>query len=229
MNQIILKVSNLSVNIEHQELLNNISFEVKRNETLAIIGPNGAGKTTLFRCLLGLTPYTGKVEWQKGIKIGYVPQKFYIPSDLPLTVKEYFGLKKNFEDEVRGTLLSVGFKNPNHILNKKLGLLSGGEIQRIIIAWALLGNPDILLFDEPTAGIDVSAEDTIYDLLNSLKQKKNLTLLLISHELQVVNTYADNVICLNKKTICYGPPKKTLSNESLMNLFGSNVEFYHHH
>lgn len=232
MTQPLLKVSNLKVELNHQVILDKVSFELRKNETLAIIGPNGAGKTTLFKALLGLVPYEGKIEWQKGVKIGYVPQKLYLSSDLPLTVAEFFTLKnkKIALGEIEDALALVGFeKNKPHILNTKIGVLSGGEFQRIIVAWALLGHPDLLLFDEPTAGIDISAETTIYSLLHKLQQKENLTLMLISHELQVVYKYATQVICLNKEEICFGPPKEMLDKDSLMKLFGSDVGFYQHH
>ena len=235
----VLSVSNLEVELNHQLLLHNISFELRRNETLAVIGPNGAGKTTLFRALLGLIPYRGTLEWQKGIKIGYVPQKLFIERDLPLTTAEFFTLKGKGvkEDEIEQILSVVGFEKDkphknhlkDHVLNRKLGILSGGELQRVLVAWALLGHPDVLLFDEPTAGIDISAEVTIYSLLHKLQQKENLTTMLISHELQVVYKYATNVLCLNKESVCFGPPKAALDKESLFKLFGSEVGFYQHH
>jgi len=235
----LLSVADLRVVINNQLILNNVSFEVRKNETLAIIGPNGAGKTTLFRALLGLVPYEGKIQWQPAVKIGYVPQKLFIDRDLPLTTLEFFALKgKKVKKEEIDTILSlVGFENnklsqehsKSQVLEKKLGVLSGGELQRILIAWALLDHPDVLLFDEPTAGIDLSVEVTIYSLLHQLQEKENLTILLISHELQVVYKYATNVVCLNRETVCFGPPRQSLDRESLTKLFGSDVSFYLHH
>jgi len=233
----ILRVSNLKIESDHQLILDNISFEVKKNEIMAVIGPNGAGKTTLFRALLGLIPYQGKIEWLKGIKIGYVPQKIFIDRELPLTTQEFFYLKEKARKKIDYVISAVGFEKDKphkghlkkHILEERLGLLSGGELQRIMIAWALLGNPDVLLFDEPTAGIDISAEETIYSLLHRLQKQKNLTILLISHELQVVYRYATNVLCLNKEKICFGPPSQALDQRSLNKLFGENVGLYHHH
>jgi zinc transport system ATP-binding protein len=235
----LLYVSNLQVKFNHELILEDISFELKRNETLAIIGPNGAGKTTLFRALLGLIPYKGKVEWQKGIKIGYVPQRLSIEHDLPLTTEEFFTLKgKEIKNKEIETVLSiVGFEKDksyqghikDRILNKKIGTLSGGELQRVLVAWALLDHPDVLLFDEPTAGIDISSEVTIYSLLHKLQVKEKLTILLISHELQLVYKYATNVICLNKQKVCYGKPKDVFMNENLIRLFGNDVGFYQHH
>lgn len=225
----ILKVTNLSVELNQKQILKNVNFEVWKNETIAVIGPNGAGKTVLFRALLGFIPYKGKIEWQENIKVGYVPQKLLINSELPLTVSEFLKLKEKSQEKINDALFSVGFKEKGWgVLKSKLGVLSGGELQRILIAWALLGQPDVLLFDEPTSGVDVSAEKTIYELLHNLKEKHGLTIMLISHELNVVYKYTDRVICLNKETICTGTPKEVLDSKSMARLFGEDVSFYHH-
>ncbi len=235
MDQPLLNVENLQVDINHQHILDNVSFQLRKNETLAIIGPNGAGKTTLFRALLHLIPFEGTIEWQKGVTIGYVPQKLFVERRLPLTTKEFFMLKeKHISDkDIENVLSIVDFDkyipDKEHVLHKKLGVLSGGEFQRVLVAWALLGHPDVLLFDEPTAGIDISGEQTIYSLLHVLQKKEQLTILLISHELQIVYQYATNVLCLNKEKVCFGPPKEALDKESLMELFGGDVGFYHHY
>lgn len=233
----LLSVSNLKVKFDHHAVLDDISFDVKKDETLAVIGPNGAGKTVLFRALLGLLPYQGKIEWVKNIKIGYVPQKLAIAKDIPLTTSEFFALKEKNKKEIEKVLVSVGFEEDKphkghlqeHVLKRKLGVLSGGELQRVLIAFALLGHPDVLLFDEPTSGVDISAEETIYELLHKLQKNEKLTIILISHELQVVYKYANNVLCLNKEKVCFGPPREVLDKESLAKLYGGEVGFYQHH
>ena len=171
MNQL-LKVSNLKIVLEGQLILDDVSFDLQKNETLAVIGPNGAGKTTLFRALLGLVPYTGEIVWEKGVKIGYVPQRLSVEKDFPLTVKEFFYLRGDqvTETEIKRVLNLVGFEDEG-LLKKKLGVLSGGEMQRVLISWALLNHPDVLLFDEPTSGVDISAEISIYSLLNKIHEK----------------------------------------------------------
>ncbi len=237
MGDVLLKVSDLKVKFDEHVVLSDISFEVKRDEILAVIGPNGAGKTVLFRALLGLIPYEGKIEWAPDIKIGYVPQKLSIGKDLPLTTSEFFALKEKDKEKIKSVLKSVGFDENiphkghlrEHVLNRKLGVLSGGELQRVLIAFALLGHPNVLLFDEPTAGVDISAEETIYDLLYKLRVEENLTVLLISHELQIIYKYAVNVLCLNKQKICLGPPREVLDKESLEKLYGTEVGLYQHH
>lgn len=205
--EILLSVKDLRVKIDRHVILNNITFEVKKDEILAVVGPNGAGKTVLFRTLLGLIPYAGQITWQKNLKIGYVPQRLAIAKDLPLTTREFLGLKEKNKKEIVGILESVGFEEDRphaghlsqHILKRKLGVLSGGELQRVLIAFALLGHPDVLLFDEPTSGVDVSGEETIYGLLHKLRARQNLTILLISHEPEIVHEYADKVLDLGKQ------------------------------
>lgn len=236
MDQSLLTVSNLTVRINNQVILENFNFDVKKDETVAFIGPNGAGKTVLFRALLGIIPYQGIIKWQKNIKIGYVPQRLYVEPDLPMTTREFFGLKEGNRDKVAQALAAVGFEEDKpheahleeHILKRKLGVLSGGELQRVLIAWAILGHPDVLLFDEPTAGVDVSAEESIYGLLHHLQEQEKMTTLLISHDLQVVYKYASKVVCVNKEQVCYGTPLTQLNQETLAKLYGANVGFYKH-
>ena len=230
---IILDVKNISVNLEHEKILDDVSFSVKRGEALAIIGPNGAGKTVLFRTLLGLLPYRGQFEWKQGVRIGYVPQKFFVEKSFPITVKEFFLLKSlrfwmpevRFIEHLEHELSLVGVGKD--ILIKPLNELSGGQLQRILISWAMLNHPDVLLFDEPTAGIDVGAEETIYTILHKLQKERGTTILLISHDLNIVYRYADNVLCINKAMICHGKPEDILNPKELSHLYGEGG-FYHH-
>jgi zinc transport system ATP-binding protein len=200
---------------------------VKEGEVLTILGPNGAGKTVLLKALLGVLPYKGEIVWKKGVRIGYVPQRLPFIKDIPMTVKEFFKLKRASEKETREILSSVGFKE--NFLNKEIGELSSGQFQRILIAWALVGNPNVLLFDEPTAGIDIGGEETIYSLLAKLKEKRNLTILLVTHDLSCVFKFSNYVICLNRCPICQGVPKEILTPEILSKLYSEEVKFYQHH
>jgi zinc transport system ATP-binding protein len=225
-NDFILKVKNLRVRLDSQNIIENLSFQVKRGDVVTILGPNGAGKTVLLKALLGLLSYKGEIEWKSGIKIGYVPQRLPFIKDIPLSVNDFFKLKKSSEKETKEILDSVGFRED--FLKKKIGDLSSGQFQRILIAWALIKNPQVLLFDEPTTGIDISGEETVYNLLAKLKQERNLTMLLITHDLSVVYKFSTDVICLNRHMICYGPPKDVLTLESLRELYGEEVKFYQH-
>jgi len=223
----ILKVENLNVKLDDESIICNLSFEVKRGEVLTILGPNGAGKTVLLKTLLGIFPFEGKIEWKKGIKIGYVPQRVPFVKDFPISIEEFFKLKTKNENEIKEVLKLVGFEES--FLKKNLGELSSGQYQRILVVWALIGNPDVLLFDEPTTGIDISGEETIYQLLERLKNERNLTIILVTHDLSVVSKFSDYVICLNKCPICQGKPKEVLSTESLSKLYGQEIKFYEHY
>lgn len=231
----LLSVRNLSIRFNNQPVLSNVSFEVAKGDFLAIMGPNGAGKTALFRAILGLNAYEGEVQWPKNVKIGYVPQRLFIERDLPLTVLEFLKLKNAHEGEVYEALEAVGFLKgheahhlEHHLLEAKLGQLSGGELQRVLIAYALINHPDILLFDEPTAGVDIGGEETIYSLLEKLHAEHKLTIIIITHDLSVISKYAEKVLCLNKEEICFGTPKEVLTPKVLEELYGTNIGFYPH-
>jgi len=223
----ILKVENLNVKLEDELIICNLSFEVRRGEVLTILGPNGAGKTLLLKTLLGIFPFEGKIEWKKGIKIGYVPQRVPFVKDFPISIEEFFKLKTKDEKEIKKVLGLVGFNES--FLKKNLSEISSGQYQRILIAWALIGDPDVLLFDEPTTGVDISGQETIYQLLERLKNERNLTIILVTHDLGVVSKFSDYVICLNKCPICQGKPKEVLSTESLSKLYGQEIKFYEHY
>ncbi len=223
---LILKVKNLNVILDHQRIIENLSFEVEKGDVLTILGPNGAGKSVLLKTLLGLFPYEGEIEWAKGSKIGYVPQRLPFIKDIPLSIKDFFNLKGAAEQEIESVLNSVGFKED--FSRKKIGDLSSGQFQRVLIAWGLVGNPQVLLFDEPTTGVDITAEETIYNFLSKLKEERDLTILLVTHDLSVVYKFSTYVICLNRQPVCFGPPQEVLSLESLQKLYGGEVKYYQH-
>ena len=229
----ILEVRDLSVSFGKEEILKDVSFSVNDGDFLAVIGPNGAGKTVLFRALMDFILYDGEIKWRAGVKIGYVPQKLMEKAELPLTVKEFFSLKsKNlfFKDKQIANSAVHELKSidiDSDILNRQLVNLSRGELQRVLIAWAILGHPQILLFDEPTAGIDIAGEESVYNMLHKLQDERGMTIIMISHDLNVVYRYANNVLCLNKERLCYGEPEHALTNEQIKRLYGENA-FYHH-
>jgi zinc transport system ATP-binding protein len=232
----ILSVENLTVEFNGQMVLENISFEIKKGEIFVIIGPNGAGKTVLFRALLGLIPYRGEIKWQENIRLGYVPQRFNVNRDFHLTVEEFLQLNppKNTMEELYHALKFVGFSGDehhleHHVLKRKIGLLSSGELQRILITFAMLDKPDVLLFDEPTSGIDIGSEEAIYERLKKLNQEENFTLLLISHDLSIVHKFATSVLCLNKKMVCSGEPHIAITSNVLTELYGKEKTTYKHH
>jgi zinc transport system ATP-binding protein len=223
---LVLTVKELNVELDGEMVINNLSFELEKGDTVTVIGPNGAGKSVLLRTLLGLLPYKGEINWKKNIRIGYVPQRLPFIKDIPLSVKDFLKLKRPSEKELEETLNSVGFKQ--NLLDKKAGDLSSGQFQRLLIAWSLIKDPQVLLFDEPTTGIDIEGEETVYRLLEKLKEYRELTVLLVTHDLSVVYTFSDNVICLNKQPVCYGLPQEVLTPENLKRLYGEEVKYYRH-
>ena len=225
-NETILTVSDLNVTIDDQRVVENLSFRVKRGDILTILGPNGAGKTVLLRTLLGVLPYEGVIEWQKGIRIGYVPQRLPYIKDIPMSVEDFIALKKNPETGSREILRAVGLSGD--FIKRRIGDLSSGQFQRILIAWGLVGSPQVLLFDEPTTGIDISGEETVYNLLSRLHEERNLTMLIVTHDLAVVFKFSSRVLCMNKQPVCYGPPLEVLTPESMQRLYGAEVKYYQH-
>ena len=228
----ILEVKNLNIEIGGVKILNDVNFNVEKGEILAIIGPNGAGKTILLKSLLGLIDYKGEIKWEKTngekIKIGYVPQRMDIETDIPLTVKEFLNLAgdKISDEKIKEALAYVQLDEK--ILKSGFGEISVGQRQRILVAWAILGNPQALLFDEPTADIDIAGQESIYKMLHKLHRELNLSIILVSHDLNIVYRYAHKVICLNRKKICEGAPKEILDTQRLLELYGGEKAFYHH-
>lgn len=228
-NKTILKVKDLSIVLGEETIVNDLSFEVSRGEYITIIGSNGSGKTTLFRALIGAIPYAGTIEWAPGIVLGYVPQRLDIDRDVPLSLRDFLESKKGHVK--RHDLLSyldlVGL--PHAILKRPLGSLSGGEFQRALVGFALLGNTNALLFDEPTASIDKPSEEHIYTMLHRLQHEKQLTILTISHDLNFVQQYAEKVLCLNRKKYFFGDTEEGLQPQRLADLYGdTQYKFFKH-
>lgn len=228
----ILSVRDLNVNFGEHEVLHDITFDIHRGDVVAFVGPNGSGKSVLFRALLDLIPYSGDIDWGKGLRVAYVPQHFVVDRDFPLSVLEFLRFKEKNTDKLITALKTVGMEDSRHlqehVLHKRLGWLSGGQLQRVMVAWSLLDNPDVLLYDEPTSGIDIGGEETIYHLLNKLRTERNMTVLLISHDLNIVYKYASEVICINRQMVCYGPPREALDPQALQLLYGEHTGFYQH-
>ena len=213
-----LDVSNLTVSLQGKTILENINFKVKRATVLSIVGPNGSGKTTLFRALLNMVPYSGAIKWNDNVRIGYVPQSL-LATDLPITVKEFLQFK--CKEDAQSCISLVGLKS--NILGLSLGSLSGGELQRGLIAWAVVDNPDVLLFDEPTSGVDIGAEEPIYNRVKDLKEKLGITVLLISHNTHVVMHYSDYIMALNRRLVYFGEAKATAHSKLISLMYGEDI------
>ncbi len=217
----ILNVSNLTVEISNKPIINNLNFKIRRGITLAIVGPNGAGKTTLFRALLNLVPYSGKIEWNGKMKIGYVPQVLSV-RDIPISVREFLSFKNESESDIKAVLASVGLDS-EEVVDKGLAILSGGQMRRVLIAWAIVDKPDVLLFDEPTSGVDLDSEEAIYGMLRKLTAKNKITLLLISHDLHIVREYSDYALALNKCMIFFGESKEVMNPATQKLIYGEPI------
>lgn len=224
----LLKVENLSVELEGLTVIKGVSFELKKEEVLAIVGPNGAGKSVLLKTLLGLfSPSAGKIEWAPGTTCGYLPQRFHIDQYLPMTVEEFLKLKPKPKYSIEKVLDLV--EVDKRWLGKNLSTFSSGQLQKILLAWAIIDQPEVLLFDEPTENVDVIAQKSIYDLLHHLQKTLKISVILISHDLNVVYRHASQVLCLNHAMTCYGEPTEVLNNKTLSELYGDHAFFQHHH
>lgn len=231
--QVVLEAEDVSVVLGGESIIQSVSFSLHRGEITAVVGPNGSGKTTLFLALLGLVTYTGQIKWRPGISVGYVPQRFSIPASTPITVTEFFLLKsgrfwmpkREFFNDFIHELGLVGLDQ--NMLDMPVGRLSSGQLQRLLVAWAMVKHPDVLLFDEPTAAVDIGFKETIYTIMRRLAEECGTGIMLISHDLNVVFRYAANVLCLNRQLLCHGPPTDALTPQQLNRLYGE-VAFYHH-
>jgi len=226
----ILDVRNLSVRFGQTVILKDVSFEVASGMTLAVIGPNGAGKTVLFRALIGAIPHEGQVRWADGVRLGYVPQKLDIERDVPITGYDFLQARVRIgradlsaaSSAARAVGLSIdAWKTP-------IGELSGGQFQRLLVAFALLGDPTVLLLDEPTAGVDEPGQEQLNELVHRLQHERGLTVLLISHELTVVSKYASRVLCLGRATAHLGTTSEMLTPQALERIYGTPVAFHSH-
>jgi ABC-type Mn2+/Zn2+ transport system ATPase subunit len=241
-----ITVEGLCVKANDRHLIENITFSVEDGSIVAIIGPNGAGKTTLVRAILGLIPYeSGSVlmfgkpfrHSNSDIRVGYVPQRIEFDRTFPLTVSELlrftvppfysfpFRDRSGEVERINRLLDTVGM---NELINRSIGSLSGGELQRVMIAKALVNDPQILILDEPGSGVDIEGQERFYDLVRRLNKENGLTVLLISHDLNVVYRFADNVLCLNRRLICTGKPAEALTDEVIKSVYGEMMGGYIH-
>ena len=217
----LVKLENASVEKNKKILVKNISFEVKQGEIVTLIGPNGSGKTTTAKMALGINEnFEGNVQRYTS-QIGYVPQKVVIDWTLPIRVNDFMQLTSKINPEEINEALD--FTGVDHLKNKNLNELSGGEFQRILIARAIAKKPELLVLDEPVQGVDFKGEITLYELIRSISKKTNCGILLISHDLHVVMSATDYVVCLNGHICCSGTPKKVANSDQYRELFGDRA------
>ena len=226
----VLEVKGLTVSLDHTAILANLNFSVARGASLAVIGPNGSGKTVLFRALIGAIPYEGTIRWAPGTRFGYVPQKLDIERDLPITGRDLLRAKLTIArartEDALHALERVGMGK--EVLAQPIGSMSGGQFQRLLVAFALIGKPDVLLLDEPAAGVDTPGQEALSEALRRLQQDDGVTIFLISHDLSVVYRHASSVLCLARERSCLGPPQVVLTPERLSEIYGTPVSFHLH-
>ncbi len=236
----LVDIKNLTVDFDRILALQDVNFSVSKGDFLGIIGPNGAGKTTLFSCMLGLKQnFKGEIKFfDKNIrkskqyltKVGYVPQKPVFEKNFPATVKEVvkMGLRKHSDkdDKVDRTLQQVWI----HELGlRRIGELSGGQLQRVFIAKALVNDPQILILDEPVTGIDSQSKELFYEILSGLNKNENLTIIWSSHDLEAVAKLANKVACLNRTLFFHGISNEFFSNEALLKQYSESSMQMHMH
>ena len=225
----------VSVTLGGVSILDRVTAAVPRGGCTSIVGPNGAGKTTLLLALLGEVPYRGGIHFSskinRNVRVGYVPQRLAFDRGIPLTVTEFmnlgfqdkplwFGLSGDLKKKTRKQLAMV---KSDHLENRRLGALSGGELQRVLLALALAQEPDLLVLDEPAAGVDIHGEHVFCELLDNLRTKLGFTQLMVSHDLATVTHHATHVICLNHRVAAEGPPCQALTDETLTAIFGMHM------
>ena len=219
--KILLKVENASFLKNNKWLVKGVSLEVKQGEIVTLIGPNGSGKSTTAKIALGIyKDIEGKVTMFTN-KIGYVPQKISIDWTLPIRVIDFMSLMEEPTDEQINTALNL--TSVEHLRNKSLSDLSGGEFQRVLIARAIAKQPDLLVLDEPVQGVDFKGEIALYELIKKISEELNCGILLISHDLHVVMSATDFVVCLNGHVCCSGTPQVVAKNNEYQELFGDRA------
>lgn len=231
-----IKAERVSISFGSTPAVEDVSFEVREGVITALIGPNGSGKTTMLRAILGLQPVTkgsiavfGRHPHDMHGDIGYVPQRFAFDIEFPITVREFMALSRQpacTSCSADQAIADVGL--PFSVLDARLGSLSGGQLQRVLIAQAILNNPPLLILDEPSTGVDAAGESAFYDVIRHLNKEHKTTVLIVSHDISVIARIVDDVLCLNRRLLCAGPPKEVLTRKNVGELFGQDTDVYEH-
>ena len=229
---VLAALSGVSFRFGQHSILEAVDLEVRKGEIVTLIGPNGAGKSTLLKLMLGLLrPVTGTAYRRPGLTVGYVPQRLQIDPILPITARRFLCLPKaNDVERLDACLAEVGAP---HLLERAMQDLSGGEMQRLLLARALLRDPDLLILDEPLQGVDIGGQLSLFQLIERVRTARGCGVILVSHDLHVVLAGTDRVVCLNKHVCCSGKPESVSRNPAYLALFGpqsaEGLALYHHH
>ncbi|WP_424979506.1 zinc ABC transporter ATP-binding protein ZnuC [Leisingera sp. S232] len=219
----LLSLDGLSVAHGGNTVLSSVSLSIQAGEIVTVVGPNGSGKSTLLRSVIGaLKPSRGTVTRAPGLRIGYVPQKLHIDPTLPLTVRRFLSLPVRVSDARAAEALEQA--GAGNLAARQMSGLSGGQFQRVLLARALLCNPQLLILDEATQGLDQPGSAALYQRIEKVRQELGCAVLMVSHELHVVMAASDRVICLNGHICCEGAPEHVASAPEYRALFGSGTQ-----
>ena len=230
MSDALIRLCGVGVSFAGNPVLDAVELELKPGEIVTLIGPNGAGKTTLVRVVLGLlAAHRGTVWRRERLRIGYMPQKLNVEPTLPLTVLRFLRLVPGVDRE--RALAALGEVGAAQVLDSPLQKISGGELQRVLLARALLRQPELLVLDEPVQGVDVAGQAELYRLIGRLRQRYGCGVLMVSHDLHLVMSATDRVVCLNRHVCCSGHPDQVSGDPAFRALFGNDARslaIYHH-
>ena len=228
MSDALIRLDGVAVSFNGQPVLDDVQLSVQPGEIVTLIGPNGAGKTTLVRVVLGLLqPERGNVHRAPRLRIGYMPQKLHVDATLPLSVLRFLRLVPGVDRKrVLAALAEVGAEQ---VIDSPLQSISGGEMQRVLLARALLREPQLLVLDEPVQGVDVNGQEALYRLISRIRVETGCAILMVSHDLHLVMAATDQVICLNRHVCCHGTPEAVSASAAYTELFGVRTALYTHH
>jgi zinc transport system ATP-binding protein len=222
----LIRLEQISKSFGSRPVLENISMQLMRGEITTLIGPNGAGKSTLVRIILGLLkPDSGSVQPAEDLKIGYMPQKINIDPTLPISTCRFLQLANTSHTACHAALEKVGI---GHLAKAPVQTLSGGEMQRALLARAIVRNPNFLVLDEPVQGVDVTGQNALYSMIAELSKSLNCGVLMVSHDLHLVMSATDHVICLNQHICCQGNPEQVTQDQAYIDIFGQTTAIYAH-